>query len=194
MVMVRPLPRLAALAAALALALTFSAIAPAVAEAGGATRVESAEWYALKLLNCTRTGGWVTSTGKCLGKFSGTYSAKRKPLRMHKRLSNKVAYPWARTITIAGQCAHELAGEPGLVQRFRRKGFTAYPIGENIGCGSGTAKAAVLHAHRMMQAEKRYDGGHWKNIKNRRFKSVGIGVATDGARTMVVYDFYGRLY
>jgi len=46
----------------------------------------------------------------------------------------------------------------------------------------------------MMQAEKSYNGGHWKNMKNGAFKSVGIGVATSGSTTMVVYDFYGRLY
>ena len=45
-----------------------------------------------------------------------------------------------------------------------------------------------------MQAEKRYRGGHWKNIKNRDFKSVGIGVATGEGRVMVVWDFYGQRY
>ena len=33
-------------------------------------------------------------------------------------------------------------------------------------------------------------GGHWKNIKNPRFKWVGIGVRRDGTRTRLVTDFY----
>ena len=85
-------------------------------------------------------------------------------------------------------------GKPDLVQRFRRKGFLYWRYGENIGCGGGDPKRLVLLTHRMMQAEKSYNGGHWKNMKNRAFKSVGIGVATNGDTTMVVYDFYGKLY
>ena len=43
-----------------------------------------------------------------------------------------------------------------------------------------------------MQAEKSVNGGHWANMKNAGYKSVGIGVATRGGRTTVVYDFYGK--
>ena len=52
----------------------------------------------------------------------------------------------------------------------------------------------MLATHRGMQAEKSYGGGHWKNMKNKRFKSVGIGVAKKNGRIMVVYDFYGKRY
>ena len=192
--MTRGLARLTGLATSLALALSFSAFGPATADTT-VTRDSDAERYALKLLNCTRTGGWVQANGKCLGKYSGTYSAQRKRLRLHYRISNKVAYPWAKAITMADQCTHSLAGKPDLVQRFQRKGFMFYRYGENIGCGtSGDTRQLVLMTHRMMQAEKPYGGGHWKNMKNPAFKSVGIGVASDGNSTMVVYDFYGRLY
>ena len=49
-------------------------------------------------------------------------------------------------------------------------------------------------AHRMMQAEQMSRGGHWKNMKNTQFKSVGISVARVGKRVRVVYEFYGRRY
>ncbi len=43
-----------------------------------------------------------------------------------------------------------------------------------------------------MQAEQPSGGGHWQNMKNAGYKSVGIGVATGNGTTMVVYDFYGK--
>ena len=78
----------------------------------------------------------------------------------------------------------------------RNKGFKDWSYGENIGCawGTGDAAAVVLATHRAMQAEKTSKGGHWKNIKNPGFKSVGIGVAKGSGRVMVVWDFYGKRY
>ena len=43
---------------------------------------------------------------------------------------------------------------------------------------------------RAMQAEKSYNGGHWKNIKNRYFQYVGIGVYKYSGRVRLVEDFY----
>ena len=41
-------------------------------------------------------------------------------------------------------------------------------------------------------ADEEKGGWHWRNIKNRQFKSVGIGVARLGRQVAIVYDFYGR--
>lgn len=192
--MTRSIGRIAALAATLALSLALVAIGPAAAVDTPVTRASGAEKYALKLLNCTRTGGWVRADGSCNGRFSGKYSAYRKPLRLHRKISDRTAWPWARTLALAKVCAHALPGEPDLVRRMRSSGFRYWQYGENIGCGGGNPRQLVLATHRMMQAEKSYNGGHWVNIKNRGFRSVGIGVATQGGTTMVVYDFYGKLY
>jgi hypothetical protein len=176
----------------LAALLATAVAAPAVGSSP--TRAKKAEWYALSLLNCTRTGGWVTAAGRCRGRGSGKYSAKRAPLQRSMGLSHKVAWPWARKLTIAKDCAHELVGEPLLGGRFSSKGYRHYVIGENIGCGWGgrPAKQIVLATHRDMQAEKSYGGGHWRNMKDPDYKSVGIGVANSNGRTTVVYDFYGK--
>ena len=93
-------------------------------------------------------------------------------------------------------CDHAIAGKPELAQRMRSKGFRYWSYGENVGCmwQTGDAMATVLAVHRMMQAEKADRGGHWRNIKNPGFKSVGIGVATGNGRVMVVWDFYGKRY
>jgi hypothetical protein len=184
--------RLAPLAAALALLMVMSAVAPASAAAP--KRVWSAEKYALSLLNCTRTGGWVTAEGTCDGRGSGTYSALRPALKRSKGLSRKVAWPWARALTAAEACAHALPGKRVLSKRLSYKGYRHGYFGENIGCGWGgsSPKQVVLSTHRAMQAEKSDNGGHWANMKNAGYKSVGIGVATRGGRTTVVYDFYGK--
>lgn len=184
--------RLASLATALALLMVASAVAPATAAAP--TRIWKAEKYALSLLNCTRTGGWVTPEGTCDGRGSGAHSALLPPLKRSKGLSKKVAFPWARALTAAEACAHSLPGKPPLPKRFSNKGYRHHYIGENIGCGWGgaSAKQVVLSTHLAMQAEKSYNGGHWQNMKNAGYKSVGIGVAKRNGRTTVVYDFYGK--
>ena len=194
--MTHGLGRAISLATVSALLLALVAIGPVAADDGAVVRVKAAEAYAMKLLNCTRTGGWVKADGSCIGRGSGKYSAHRKPLRMHKNISHKVAWPWARNMVIHNACDHVIAGKPGLSQRLRNKGFRHGTMGENVGCGwgYGDPMALVLASHRSMQAEKSYRGGHWKNIKSLRYKSVGVGVATRDGRTMVVWDFYGKRY
>jgi hypothetical protein len=192
--MTRILPRPVACATIVAVLLALVAVGPA--SAGSVSRALEAEKYAHSLLNCTRTGGFVNKSGRCLARGSGKYSAKRPPLRRHMGISGKVAWPWARVMVTNNVCAHAIAGKPSLSQRLRNKGFRSWRYGENVGCawGTGDAKAVVLATHRAMQAEKKYQGGHWRNIKSRAYKSVGVGVAKGGGRVMVVWDFYGQRY
>jgi hypothetical protein len=167
------------------------AVSAAPTEAAGPIRARHAEKYAMKLLDCTRTGGWVRADGSCRGYGSGRFSARRKPLKRSWGISNKVAYPWAKALAKANECGHVLPGKPRLPQRLAAKGFGSGGYGENVGCGWGyTARQAVLVTHRGMQAEKSDDGGHWRNMKDRDWKRVGVGVAKINGRVMVVYDFY----
>jgi hypothetical protein len=192
--------RIASVAAATALLLVLSLFGTATADtsAGDApvVRVRSAERYAYQLLSCTRSGGWVKADGTCIDEGSGKHSVLRKPLRYHKRLSRTVAWPWARLMVKHNVCDHVIAGKPVLSRRFRSRGFRYPTFGENVGCGwgYGSPEEVVLMTHRAYQAEKASRGGHWLNLKNRNFRSVGIGVATRDGRTMVVYDFYGKRY
>jgi hypothetical protein len=188
------LTRTVASATVVAMLLPLVAVGPVAA--GSITRDASAEVYAQQLLDCTRTGGFVRKDGTCAGRGSGRYSARRKPLRLHRDISVKVAWPWARALVQEGACVHELPGKPRLSRRMRTNGFRYWAYGENIGCswGSGDAKAIVLATHRAMQAEKKDDGGHWQNIKDPTYKSVGIAVAKGNGRIMVVWDFYGKRF
>jgi len=146
----------------------------------------SVELYYLKLVNCTRTGGWVLSDGSCKGYGTGRYSKYVPPLKLSAGLSN-VARVWAKKLNIAGACRHgDAAG------RFRAAGYSSGTWGENIGCMDGLRNAhqSVLWSHRRFQEEKSYGGGHWRNLKNERFKWIGIGVWKADGRTRLVTDFY----
>ena len=162
-----------------------AAASPAPAFASDPTYYD-VELYYLKLVNCTRTGGWVRSDGSCSGYGSGKYSKYVAPLKLSAGLSN-VARPWAKKLAVYALCKH---GDPGA--RLRAAGYTSYKWGENIGCRDGyyNAKTAVLLSHRQFQAEKSTGGGHWKNIKNSLFKYIGIGVWKFHGRVRLVTDFY----
>jgi hypothetical protein len=148
------------------------------------------EIFVLNLTNCTRTGGWVQSDGSCRGYGSGRYSTYVAPLRNSAGMADTVARPYAKLLAVRKACSHFLDGNPG--DRLRRAGYTGYTWGENIGCRDGYsyAKTAVLASHLNFQAEKSSNGGHWKNIKNPKFKWIGIGVWKYSNRVRLVTDFY----
>jgi len=191
------------LVAGLSALMAVVAVAPWAAAASGTVtpadesvpaRRSSAERLALRLLNCTRTGGWVKPDGTCKGRDSGRYSARMPALRLRDGISDRVAFPWSAELVRARVCAHNIDGLPEVGHRFAQAGFSYPSFGENIGCAWGgmSVREVVIRTHVAMQAEKSDGGGHWRNMKNRGYRSVGIGVASLDGWTTVVYDFYGR--
>lgn len=176
-------------------ATTTPVVAPAGTVALTTTTIDkpwySVERYYLGLLNCTRTGGWVLRDGTCRGYGSGHFSAYVPPIVYSYGISDRVSRPYARTLAIGNLCTHSADGDPGT--RLRRADYLRWAWGENIGCRDGyaSAKAAVLASHLVFQSEKSTNGGHWKNIKNRAYHWVGIGIWRSSSRTRLVVDFYG---
>ena len=150
-----------------------------------------AETYYLKLLNCSRTGGWVRSDGTCWGYGSGRYGGYVRPLLLSASISNAVTRPYAWYLATTNQCTHYGKGTT-IKSRLASRGFAGSAYGENLGCAWGVTNAyrAVLSHHRFFQAEYSYNGPHWKNIKNSRYKYVGIGVWVSYARERLVVDFF----
>jgi len=144
----------------------------------------SVERYYLKLMNCTRTGGWVTSTGAC----SSPGGRNVAPLKLSSGISAKVARPYAKLLATRNLCSHFVGGNPG--DRLRRAGYTNYTWAENLGCRSGNPTSAVLASHRFFQSEKSYNGGHYVNLMNSKYDRVGIGVWVSSGRVRLVVDFY----
>lgn len=175
----------------------FTAVAaPSGTPVALATTTVDKPWYTVErfylgLVNCTRTGGWVLSDGTCRGYGSGRYSAYVAPLTYSFGLSDRVSRPYAKVLAVKNLCSHFVGGSPS--DRLRRAGYYRYTWAENLGCRDGyaTAKAAVLATHLKFQAEKATGGGHWKNIKNPSYRTIGIGVWRYGTRTRLVTDFYG---
>lgn len=145
---------------------------------------KAVEQYYLKLMNCTRTGGWVTSTGSC----SSPGGRNVAPLWISSAISDKVSRPYAKLLATRGLCDHFIGGTPG--DRLRRAGFTSYRWAENLGCRSGNPYSAVLGSHLFFQSEKSYNGGHYVNLMNPAYDRVGIGVWVYAKRVRLVVDFY----
>ncbi len=149
----------------------------------------AASWYAVetyyfRLLNCTRTGGVVSSSGGCSGAGSGPL----RPFLLDAGISSKVARPYAKLLATRNICSHFADGDPG--DRLRRAGYLNYVWAENVGCRSGDPYAAVLGSHLFFQAEEPTNGGHWRNMMNPAYDRVGIGVWVSSGRVRLVVDFY----
>ena len=173
-----------------ALLLSLLALVPASPTAAATAPHFSLEKYALHLINCTRTGGWVLKNGACIDYGTGKHSRYRAPLKLRADLSNRVSRPYAVRIARANYCGHNFGGR-SITGAFRSQGFRSGTFGESVGCDwTGHSKKDVLLTHRMMQAEKSTNGWHWRNMKNPAFKQVGIGVAVVAIQTRIVDDFY----
>jgi uncharacterized protein YkwD len=155
----------------------------------GGGSVGSGSWgaverYYLNLMNCTRTGGWVTSGGKC----SSPGGRNVRALKLDTGISARVSRPYAKLLATRGICNHFINGNPG--DRLRRAGYDSYRWAENLGCRSGNAYGAVLGSHLYFQSERPYNGGHYVNLMNSAYDRVGIGVWVSGGRVRLVIDFY----
>jgi hypothetical protein len=150
----------------------------------GAGTWAAVETYYLALMNCTRTGGWVTSSGSC----SSPGGRAVAPLWIEAGISSKVSRPYAKLLATRNLCNHFIGGTPG--DRLRLAGYTSYIWAENLGCRSGDPYSAVLGSHLYFQAEKSYLGGHYVNLMNAKYDRVGIGVWVASGRVRLVVDFY----
>ncbi len=150
---------------------------------GGSTW-SAVEAYYLKLMNCTRTGGWVTSAGAC----SSPGGRAVRALWQDAGITAKVSRPYARKLAVYNICSHFSGGTPAT--RLRAASYSSYIWAENLGCRSGNPYSAVLGSHLFFQSEKSYSGGHYVNLMNAKYDRVGIGVWVAGGRVRLVVDFY----
>ena len=151
----------------------------------GAGSWHAVETYYLKLMNCTRGGGWVTSNGNC----SSPGGSGIAPLILSSGISTNVSRPYAKYLVNTGICSHFADGDPG--DRLRRAGYPG-DYRENIGCRSAANPyASVLGTHLFFQGEKPCGGYcHYANIMSTKMKYVGIGVWVGHGRVRLVIDFW----
>lgn len=159
---------------------------PAAGTGAGAGTWEAVEAYYLDLMNCTRTGGIVTSRGACSSPGGRAVAA----LELDAGISAKVARPYAKLLATRNLCSHFASGGPD--DRLRKAGYTSYNWAENLGCRSGNPMSAVLGSHLYFQGERTWSpvGGHYRNLMNAKYDRVGIGVWVHGGRVRLVVNFY----
>jgi uncharacterized protein YkwD len=144
----------------------------------------AAETYYLGLMNCTRTGGWVTSSGAC----SSPGGRAVGPLRLDAGISTKVSRPYAKLLATRGICSHFIDGNPG--NRLSRAGYRSYVWAENLACQSFGVMTVMRNAQIFFQNEKSTNGGHYVNMMNAKYDRCGIGVWVVSGRVRLVIDFY----
>ncbi len=136
-------------------------------------------------MNCTRTGGWVTSTGAC----SSPGGRNVAPLKLDAGISSKVTRPYAKRLAVGTDCSHFIGGNPG--DRLRRGRLHRATAGRRTSAAARAARAPRSSAsHLFFQSEKSTSGGHYVNMMNAAYDRVGIGVWVSGGRVRLVIDFY----
>ena len=175
---------------ALVLALVAFVAAPAPGAVALDARWPDAEAYELSLIACNRAGGWVKDDGTCDAEDKAGRVPKRPELAAAPKLADNLSRPYARRLSRAGYLSHFLGGS--IDERFAGIGMGDGRGGENIGYSGGRddINAAVLHIHLMFQAEWKSNGPHWKNLTDRRFKKIGVGVWVREGRAYLVLDFH----
>jgi uncharacterized protein YkwD len=156
---------------------------------GAAANVGAGTWaavesYYLGLMNCTRTGGLVTSTGACSSPGGRIVAL----LWQDEGISAGVSRPYAKKLVLGNLCTHYSGGTPG--DRLEAAGYTSYNWAENLGCLGGDPFKAALGDHLFFQGEASRNGGHYVNLMNAKYDRVGIGVWASGGRVRLVVDFY----
>jgi uncharacterized protein YkwD len=146
------------------------------------------ERYYLSLMNCTRTGGWVTSSGDCSTQTRHTLPAQGA-LALDDGISNNVSRPYAALLADSGLLTHNLNGTT-THGRLAAAGYGSGSWGENIASPGNASAGGMIAIETFYQSESGCRCAHYKNIMNRNFHRAGVGIwVSRGVR--VVIDLYG---
>jgi uncharacterized protein YkwD len=148
----------------------------------------ASEVYYLALMNCTRTGRWVTSSGACSTETHHTMPAQ-SALRLNADISNRVSRPYAKYLADNRLLDHYLRGTTPH-SRLCAAGYCGASWGENIASPGSSGKAGMIAVEVFYQNESWCQCEHYLNIMDSYFNEVGIGVWFSNS-VRVVIDFYG---
>ncbi len=154
----------------------------------------AAELYYLKLMNCTRTGGWVTASGSCSSVTHHVMPAQN-PLSYNAAISNAVSRPYSKALADRGLLTHYLNGTT-VHSRLTAAGFPSGSWGENLSSPISSGAAGMIHTELYFQSEYRCQRGqcefaHYYNIMDPYFHSAGIGIWVSHGHVRLTIDFYG---
>ena len=179
----------------------FSVIAASAARGGGGAKIpwlggeasasrpyHASEVYYMSLMNCTRTGGWVTSGGNCSTVTQHTLPA-HSAMSFNDGIADGAARPYAKALADAGVLTHTYGGTT-VHQRLAAVGYGGPSWGENIASPSNSGAGGMVSVETYFQAESWCRCGHYANIMNSYFHEAGVGVWVTGGNVRVVADFY----
>ena len=158
----------------------------------GGAKTKKSPWYASevyywRLMNCTRTGGWVTPGGQCSSVTHHTLPSQNA-LRLNSAISSNVSRPYAAYMADHRLLDHFLRGTSPS-SRMCKAGFCSKSIGENIASPSSFGKSGMIAVEIFYQNEYWCRCEHYANIMNSHFGSAGVGVWVSNS-VRVVIDFY----
>ena len=166
---------------------------------GSSVATKSSPWHAselnyLRLMNCTRTGGWVTRSGNCSSVAHHTMQAQ-DALVFSAAISNSVSRPYSEAQANRGVLTHYLNGTTPH-GRLAAAGFGSASWGENLASPPSAGLSGMIDAEIFFQSEYRCGSGqcefaHYYNIMDPYFHHVGIGVWVSHGRVRLTVDFYG---
>ena len=149
----------------------------------------ASEVYYMKLMNCTRTGGWVTSSGACSSETHHTLPAQA-PLVLDAGISNKVSRPYAKYMADNRLLDHYLRGTTPH-SRLAAAGYPGASWGENIASPGSSGKGGMIAIEIFYQNESWCRCEHYYNIMDPYFHRAGVGVWVSNGVVRVSIDFYG---
>jgi hypothetical protein len=169
-------------------------ISPSHAAATKTSPWHAAELYYLALMNCTRTGGWVTRSGNCSSVAHHTMQAQ-DALVLSAAISNSVSRPYSEAQAERGALTHYLNGTTPH-GRLAAAGFGSASWGENLASPPSAGLSGMIDSEIFFQNESHCGSGqcefaHYYNIMDPYFHHVGIGVWVDHGRVRLTVDFYG---
>jgi hypothetical protein len=149
----------------------------------------ASEIYYLKLMNCTRTGGWVTSTGTCSTVTHHTLEAQ-PAISLNAGISNKVARPYAKYMADNRLLNHYLNGTTPHSRLCNWGGYCGSAWGENIASPGSYGAGGMIAIEIFYQNESWCRCEHYYNIMAPFLHQAGIGVWWSHS-VRVAIDFYG---
>jgi uncharacterized protein YkwD len=152
------------------------------------------ELYYLQLMNCTRTGGWVTRSGTC-SSIAHHVMPAQDALRFDAGIANRVARPYSKAQADRGVLTHYLDGTTPH-SRMTAGGYPGGSWGENLASPPSSGKSGMIDAEIFFQNEYRCQNrgcefAHYYNIMNVHFHRAGIGVWVSHGHVRLTIEFYG---
>ena len=149
----------------------------------------ASEVYYMNLMNCTRTGGWVTTSGTCTTETHHTLPAQGR-LTLNTRISNLVSRPYAKFMADRRILDH-YAYHDAHWRLCNWGGYCGGSWGENIASPSSAGRGGMIDIEIFYQNEYWCRCEHYYNIMDPYFNQAGVGVWVSNGVVRVSIDFYG---